>query len=63
MIPSKDITEITEDILLENILGKFDFKKLEMLRNLSRMDKKAVKSGVKNIFKYFFCYKFTLDFL
>ena len=54
MITSKDITEITEDILLENILGKFDFKKLRMLRNLSRMDKKAVKSGVKNIFKYFF---------
>jgi hypothetical protein len=53
MIPSKDITEITEDILLENILTKFDFKKLEMLRNLSRMDKKAVESGVKNVVKYF----------
>jgi hypothetical protein len=52
MIPSKDITKITEDILLENILINFDFKKLRMLRNLSRMDKKAVKIGVKNVVNY-----------
>jgi hypothetical protein len=53
MIPAKDITEITEDILLENILIKFDFKKSEMLKDLLRINKKAVESGVRNVIKYF----------